>query len=154
MDTLIYIAFWRNSTSEPDQQVRHSNTQHILTMSAPPNFPQVARRPRLLAPDPLAVANAEFHSCCETVQSDALKDRLVPKMDSGCRPYGDDQALNARTNPARYPIRHKQDYAHHLFRLIWNIYSFRVRSSYAGRGQWTAVIECESWSLTDFSTLS
>jgi hypothetical protein len=40
---------------------------------------------------------------------------IVPKNDNGWRPRGDDRALNSRTIPDCYPVRHIHDYSHQLF---------------------------------------
>ena len=39
---------------------------------------------------------------------------LVPKKEDGWRPCGDYRALNARTIPDQYPVRHIADFAHQL----------------------------------------
>jgi hypothetical protein len=39
---------------------------------------------------------------------------LAPKEDNVCRPCGDYRALNARTIPDYYSVRHIHHYAHHL----------------------------------------
>jgi len=49
--------------------------------------------------------------CSDGSWSSAL--HLIPK-DNGWHPCGGYRALNARTIPDRYPVRHIHDYSHHL----------------------------------------
>jgi hypothetical protein len=99
------------------REVRHNTVHHIWTTPGPP----VTCRPRRLAPDRLAVAKAEFDAMLqdgtarrsESSWSSAL--HIVTKKDNGWRPCGDYRALNSRTIPDRYPVRHIHDYSHQLF---------------------------------------
>lgn len=98
------------------RQVKHATVHHIRTVPGPP----VSSRPRRLAPDKLLIAQKEFKEMLangtarrsESSWSSPL--HLAPKKDNGWRPCGDYRALNARTIPDKYPIRHIQDFAHQL----------------------------------------
>jgi hypothetical protein len=93
------------------REVRHNTVHHIRTTPNPP----VTCRPRQQAPDRLAIAKAEFDAMLRegtarrSESSWSLALHIVPKKDKG-----DYRALNARTIPDRYPVRHIHDYSHHL----------------------------------------
>jgi hypothetical protein len=98
-------------------EVRHNNVHHIRTTPGPP----VTCRPRRLAPDRLAIAKAEFDAMLrdgtarrsESCWSSAL--HIGPKKDNGWHPCGNYRALNTRTIPYRYPVRHIHNYSHQHF---------------------------------------
>jgi hypothetical protein len=99
------------------RELRHITFYHIRTIPGP----TVTCRPHRLAPDRLAIAKAEFDVMLregtarrfESSWSSAL--HIVPKKDKGWHPFGDYRALNTRTIPDRYPVRHIHDYSHQLF---------------------------------------
>lgn len=97
--------------------IKHNTKHHIQTTPGPP----VSCKPRRLAPDKLKAAKKEFEAM---IQLGIIRPsqgpwssplHLVSKNTTDAwRPCGDYHALNARTIPDRYPVRHIQDFAHFL----------------------------------------
>ncbi|XP_063370343.1 uncharacterized protein LOC134658621 [Cydia amplana] len=95
---------------------KHDTVHHIRTTPGPP----VSSRPRRLDPERLKIAKKEFDDMLqngtarrsESPWSSPL--HLVRKKNNEWRPCGDYRALNARTIPDQYPVRHIQDFAYML----------------------------------------
>ncbi|XP_011700955.1 PREDICTED: uncharacterized protein LOC105457789 [Wasmannia auropunctata] len=98
------------------RQTKHGTRHFIKTTPGPP----VACKPRRLAPDKLAIAKQEFQNMIELGIARPSKScwasplHLVPKKGENWRPCGDYRAVNARSIPDRYPVRHIHDFAQAL----------------------------------------
>ena len=94
----------------------HSIVHHIRTTPGAP----VTSRPLRLALDRLRIAKSEFQEMLRNGTARHSNNpwasplHLVPKKEDGWRPCGDYHALNTRTIPDQYPVRHTADCAQQL----------------------------------------
>jgi len=96
--------------------IKHQTVHHILTSPGQP----IACRPHRLAPGRLKIAKLEF---VEMINIDTSRPSSSPwssplylalKGENSWHPCGDYRALNARTIPDFYLVRHIHDFSHNL----------------------------------------
>jgi hypothetical protein len=98
--------------------VRHNTVHHIQTTP-------VTCRPRRLAPDRLAIVNADFDTMLRDVTARRSESSWASALHilPSWRLCGDYRALNARSILDRYSVRHIHDYSHQLSGcyILWKI---------------------------------
>ncbi|KAL7292017.1 hypothetical protein TKK_0014301 [Trichogramma kaykai] len=96
--------------------IKHSTVHHITTTPGPPVF----CKPRRLVGEKLSIAKKEFAdmvavgTCRSSSSPWASPLHLAKKGSNQWRPCGDFTALNSRTIPDRYPVRHIHDFSVNL----------------------------------------